>query len=195
MKISHIIVAGIVASLMGCGGSGGGSNDLGKSSGSGMLEGVWELGCNVYEDNEAGKAKIQYTGNNVKANLNYYSDTSCSVSKATVVLEGTFSLGDEVILNSGESAYKITRNLTSAKVSYDADEYIAPLNTNKICGYANWKKGVLKDVSNCSTFKFVSEFEKDLVKVDGNNIFYGDTDYLGSDGYPTRLEGNFYSKE
>lgn len=193
MKCNKFTIYAVALFLVGCG-SGDSGGSVGTSNNT-ILEGVWQQGCTVAEDNESTKATIKYSSSNVEANLSYFSDSSCEVSKASVVLEGTFAVGDMVILNSGESVYKITRDLTQSRVSYDTNEFIAIVNSKKLCGYANWESTVLKDVSDCSTFDFKNDLKKDIVKIDANNIFYGDSDFLDSDGFPTRLEAGFYSKQ
>lgn len=161
-----------------------------------FLEGVWEIDCMINEDGDSSSSgRYEFRGNRIYLDARYFSDTSCSYQQIGLDIEATFSLGREVILNSGEAAIRLVSQPISAQLAYIESSHISALNERNICGYSNWSSGNYKEIINCEYFsELVDGFEKDIIKVDEDSLYFGDSDFLDSSGYPTRLESIFATK-
>lgn len=160
-----------------------------------FMEGQWEKGCITDDDGGSAMGLYEFRGNKIFLDAYYYSDTSCEFQTAGAKLAASFSIGEQVTLNSGISVFKFNSTPNSVQVAYIESSTISSLNTQGVCGYSNWSSGSYKEVINCQNFLELADgLEKDIVKVDGGSLFFGDSDYLDTDGYPTRLESDYATK-
>ncbi len=177
--------------LLGCGGDSDGDSSPTE------LEGSWQMGCNFNTENNSYDIEgITLSGLTYSGELLVSSDADCSLSRFSYRENGTFEIGEEMILNSGITVKEFNRTPNEAFLTLMEDELVTSNNTRSLCGYSNWQKNIEVDVSNCAAL-YQSGITYDIYKIDETNLFLGDNDFgdgSSEDDRPTQLESTFYSK-
>lgn len=185
-----LVLAALMLNACGDSSSGGGSKT--------ELEGTWLLACNYEPDGDIyTEVQAKVKGDNYTVYQDVYQDAACSMPLASAQIKAVFTLGDTVILSSGESVVELDATINSAKMSVEDDNAVAYYNFVSFCGRSDWDKGVMVDVTDCT--EIVSSTEVyDIYKLDGDKLYMGDSDY--GDGEtpqtrPTQLDSNAFIKQ
>jgi len=160
------------------------------------LEGTWKIGCSQDDDNSYSKNSLSYDGNKGSVSSFNYEDADCLLPVFKIGLTGNFKIGKKVILSSGIEVTEIDYTDLKWDLTLVKGEYVTSYNSNKTCGKANWEKNIKTDITNCEKFKFPTSMY-DIYKVDGNNLFEGDSDFGDSrslDSRPSQLDTDFFTK-
>jgi len=194
---------------MGCdsgGGGGGGDGGDGDQSltitgGSGNqvnLNGDWDSGCKESEDEDLAATRVVTTisGSTFSQTENqWYDSITCTgVSDVTLVISGTFVLGNEVtaeLMGSDVTATEMDLVITSFEATINNPDLIADFNAEPACGFDDWVVDTPKELlgSTCSP----DVDDKDVLYID--DTVDPDVLYMGDDegpvdvnGYPTELQ-------
>mgnify|MGYP000078030420 FL=1 len=161
------------------------------------FEGKWQQACNVTDDGLSSITReLTVFRNFMKASNVVFGDSVCEnqvyESQFSVLLDAT----SEAIFASGESVSLFTFSGYSRNFSFLDEEYVNQFNgdANYACGGTPWLLNHNKDVFECSSFSGLPT-SKDAFKIDGDNLIFGDTDYLDDQGYPTQLQAVFYTRQ
>lgn len=186
MNYKSLFLIGI-AILSGCG-----SDD---SQDSNSLEGIWAVECTVDTDGISLNGNYEFRGNRMLYNVLNYSDTSCVTEYFKGEMEVFFNLGDEIVLNSGETVFQFHGDMRSLHVAFMDDAVLSAFSEQQFCGYSLWSAGVSQDVTNCEAFSNLSSvLETQIVSIDDNVLRFGDSEYVDLEGYPARLDSEFAVK-
>ena len=161
------------------------------------LEGEWLQDCRV-EGQSGYRRKLEFIGNSISLELGGYTDSSCENIVYSQQVTYLFELGDDQILASGESVTEMVNGMFSAHMAFYGDDIISEVNSNSLlaCGVTSWKEAVYKDVFECDwTLKADSNEFKEIVKIDDNELTFGDDEYIGGDGFATQLQAESYTRQ
>ncbi len=156
------------------------------------IEGTWQdkQSCER-TGNTSEKILLEFNSGNVAITNTSYTDSNCTVLDEIVRVSGNYFIHNEITLSNGEKAQQIEIRLSKKEVTPPSESEATNANAVKLCGYTDWKKHELKDVTTCAAFDFLPQQSKDIFKVEGNSLFLGDDDQeKGADGYPLVLEQN-----
>ncbi len=161
------------------------------------LEGEWLQGCRV-EGQSGYRRKLEFIGNSISLELDGYTDTSCENIVYSQQVTYLFELGNDQILASGESVTEMVNSMFSAHMAFYGEDIISEVNSNSLlaCGLTSWKDAVYKDVFECDwVLKPVSNEFKEIVKINDNELTFGDDEYIGEDGFATQLQAESYIRQ
>lgn len=159
------------------------------------LTGSWAQGCTP-EDDYYSKSSINYANTNFNVNVEVYTEATCSTLLFSSQTHGTYSVGNPLTLNNGQTVYEINYTNLVWSMALMNPEFVTQYNSKTICGNSNWQKGVAVDVTNCQMFGFPNAIF-DIYKIDGNNLFFGDEETASGEteqDRPTILEPEFFTK-
>ncbi|MEH6347590.1 MAG: hypothetical protein V7785_21015 [Bermanella sp.] len=151
------------------------------------IEGAWQQDCSQGENGESYNSRVIYQDGKVNLYAHNYSDAYCQTTLARIQMSGRYSLGQAAQLESGEQVNLLWQNISTIKAAYYGAVVISASNEMELCGIKNWSHGELQDVSDCDAFD-VPAMEKNIIKVIGQQLVYGDSNSRGPDGYPSQLE-------
>ncbi len=165
-------------------------------------DGTWKSGCNHSESTEGSvttrstsDVTFVISGSSLKvSSLSYDSNQDkCVTALSSTASEATFTAtGDSAAVSGAqEITIKVSKTVTTPLTQGEVDED----NESKFCEATDWAINVPKDITTCggSTEYF------DLLKVDGNNLYFGDSDEEAHDGStaakrPVKLDINAFVK-
>lgn len=198
------IIAPCILSFTLLGGCGGGTdNDTDNTGSAGStgdvaLSGAWQQPCTYDPDNDIyDQYTLTINGNSFGWDGSSYEDAACSISAFSLHSQGTFLVGSEKILTSGDTVKEIDISPASANMTLHDDDSVLAFNFIAMCGKTDWAKEVAVNIFSCTEFKDVAEKFYDIYKIDGNKIYFGDDstgDGLSSQTRPTQLESEFLTK-
>jgi len=157
-----------------------------------FLEGSWlESDCVDYNDEETefGHVIFTFDGLNVEVLNRVYDNSSCEGSPILEgQLNGTFKLGKEVILGSGDTVTQFLITINSVVATPYTIAKADNLNQDEYCEFSDWESNVKKPIFDC---RFPEEGDnqiKEIAKVEGNQLLRGDFEQKGDDGYSIVLD-------
>ena len=192
---------------IGCGSSGGGGGDddddqsltiTGKSGNQVNLNGDWDTGCKESDDEDLAATRVVTTisGSTFSQNENQWfdSETCNGTSDTTLVISGTFVLGNEVTveLNALDvTATEMDLVFTSFEATINNPDLIADLNTDEECGFDDWMVDTPKELLGTTCMPDADD--KDVIYIDDTAdpdlLYKGDEDEPNdANGYPTEIE-------
>lgn len=149
------------------------------------LNGTWVSGCVL--DVVDGDASIYaYTIRDSELQLqidSFPNDASCVTRSAQTRLEGELITGMTVPLATGPAAIEVDLRLQSGSITYFDANVILDVNASEICGISDWVAGVSRDVTSCLG---VPRTIFDIVRVDGDALFFGDNTITDGETPETR---------
>ncbi len=151
------------------------------------IEGAWQQDCTQGENGESYNSRVIYQDGKVNLYAHNYSDAYCQTTLARIQMSGRYALGQAAQLDSGERVNLLWQNIDTIKAAYYGAAVISASNEMELCGIKNWSHGELQDVSECDAFD-IPAMEKNIIKVIGQQLVYGDSNSRGPDGYPSQLE-------
>ena len=170
----------------------------GESGNQVNLNGAWDSGCEESDDEELAATRMVTTisGSTFSHEENqWYESITCNgTSDVTLVISGTFVLGNEVtaeLMGSDVTATEMDLVITSFEATINNPDLIADLNANEQCGFDDWAVDTPKELfgSTCSP----DVDDKDVLYID--DTADPDVLYMGDDegpvdvnGYPTELQ-------
>ena len=155
-----------------------------------FLEGTWADDCTDYNEEGTvyGYPVYEFKGNELAVVSNTYSDSACEIIRYSAVLKGSFTLGEETILpESGLTATQLLVTISEYTATPYSDDSATSQNESVHCGFSDWAANQSKDLLDCFLSNNDGNPIKDIVRVDGNMLQFGDFDFIGEDGFPTRL--------
>ena len=186
----HVFLIVLLGSLVGCGG---GDDNGGDSD----LVGTWKQDCRYIADDETyDDVTLTFSGNSFTLTGSFSEDANCSTPVFSSSQKGTFKIGAEKILTSGDTVKELDVTSTEVHVTLHDELYVGFFNTSSTCNKTDWKKDVEVDVLGCDDFGPDTIY--DIYKVDGNKLYLGDSSEEGvgesSDTRPTELDSDFFTK-
>lgn len=179
-----------------------GNNDGGDTaSATGLepLQGTWVYDCDVVDGGTGNTGSLTFDGGNYSYVIESYKDSSCTNLEVVMTFSGTHSFEGTQILSSGQTVIKTrASNVTSEMAPQDA-EWITAMNQNNTCG-ADWEIGKKVDITNCAALEMVhtqitTELKNGAIfHVDGDVLYTGHNDSVGSSGYPTQLSARVHTR-
>jgi hypothetical protein len=191
MKLTDLSIITLLMTnmLSGCGGS-----SSSESESIQTLKGAWQINCTADEGGESFDANIIYQEESFVYSFSQYSGGDCQNNKYRVQIEGNYELGDELELNSGNIALKLSQDVASYQIAYYGTSAISQLNNDQQCDHSNWSSGELQEISDCEYFEIdLESFKKDIVKIENSQLIFGDFDFIGENGYPTQFEEEVFT--
>ena len=161
------------------------------------LEGEWLQECAV-SGQQSYRDELEIIGQAVLAKGISYADTSCDEILATQVGTYLFELGKQRILASGEMVTEMVNTNISLHFAINDSDFITQVNTlNTLnCGVTNWLESEFKDVFDCDWVTNTGNMVfSEIIKADSNELTFGDSEYLGGDGFPTQLDSEPYVRQ
>ena len=168
-----------------------------------FVEGIWKKACYIQSDNTTYAESI-FSFQNTLATTSFhtYSDSSCSTGSLSLKYKYTMAVGSDATKADGSTlGTKVTLTLGSAYVTARTDALAAAYSTASLCGATNWKKDVEKDVTSnvtedtCLDGQASGTVTKEVYKVVGTNLWWGDDDSDKSGGYPTGIVDSGMDKQ
>lgn len=187
-RIVFLIV--LLGLFVGCGG---GSDNGGGSD----LVGTWKQDClYIVEDETYDDVTLTFSGNSFTLTGSFSEDANCSVPVFSASQKGTFQVGAEKILTSGDTVNELDVTSTEAHVTLHDELYVELFNLSSTCNKTDWQKDVAVDVLGCDDFGPNKMY--DIFKVEGNKLYLGDSSEEGigesPDTRPTELDSDFFTK-
>jgi hypothetical protein len=195
---------------MGCnsgggGGGGGGDDDqsltiTGESGDQVNLNGAWDSGCEESDDEELAAIRwiTSISGSTFSQTENqWYDSITCTgVSDVTLVISGTFVLGNEVTVDLNGFDVTATENdlvITSFEATINNPALVADFNAEPACGFDDWVVDTPKELFGSSCFDENEADDQDVLYIDDTAdpdvLYTGDEDGLVDvNGYPTELQ-------
>ena len=190
---------------IGCGSSGGGGGDddddqsltiTGKSGNQVNLNGDWDSKCIQMDVGESERLVTTISGSTFSQSENEWfdSETCNGTSDTTLVISGTFVLGNEITveLNALDvTATEMDLVFTSFEATINNLDLIADLNTDEECGFDDWEVDTPKELLGTTCMPDTDD--KDVLYIDDTAdpdvLYKGDEDEPNdANGYPTEIE-------
>ena len=151
------------------------------------IEGAWQQDCSLGENGASYNSRVIYQDGKMTLYAHNYSDSQCQNTLARIQMSGRYSVGQTTQLDSGELVNFLTQNINSIKAAYYGKAVIQASNDLELCGISNWSEGELQSVSDCDAFD-IRAMEKNIIKVVGQQLVYGESSSRDATGYPSQLE-------
>ena len=114
-----------------------------------------------------------------------YKDSNCQTDEGEHIITETFTLGDNVTVtkntdNSSITAQKIDFTKTKHTYTMKNSTDVTNNNASGACGFSDWEINVPKDISSklnqtgCAESKAVGTITKEIILVNGNDLWLGD---------------------
>jgi hypothetical protein len=176
---------------------GGATTDAGISPPS--LAGRWaSAACETFPDGRGGEVHLRrdfrLTDTTWRLDLAFFAERACTTTLWTVAIDGPYSVvrPSTAVAGAWEAEFAVDTNVWTPK----APDIVTML-TNAQCGTSAWALDVGQDVSATGCIgvahkKSECPREYDLVKVEGDNLWFGDraTDLCRAETRPTKLAAN-----
>ena len=152
------------------------------------LIGSWGGECQISEVTESEKFTITFTNAEYSFTSTRYGDTSCTASLITMdgSSKGTYKIGNEIILTSGETVKEIDFTFTQLIFAPKHQNVADYFNNNNQCGKNDWEVDVAADVSGCTDF-VGSGTNYDIYKLKDGELFFGDENLDEGDTVENRI--------
>ena len=172
----------------------------GESGNQVNLNGDWDTGCKESDDEELAATRriTTISGSTFSHEENqWYESITCNgTSDLTLVISGTFVLGNEVtadLLGSDVTATEMDLVITSFEATINNPALVADFNAEPACGFDDWVVDTPKELFGSSCFDENEADDQDVLYID--DMADPDVLYMGDDegpvdvnGYPTELE-------
>ncbi len=161
------------------------------------LEGGWLQSCRV-EDQVGHSRQLDIIGDTVSFTWTSYTDSSCDNVAFKHKRLYFLSLGRERVLASGETVNEIKLSIFSSLFSFYGEELVETINDIEIfdCGLSNWLDSGYKDVFECEwILEVLTSDSKNIVKIEGDELIFGDDNFTEEDGFSTQLQAEPYTRQ
>lgn len=168
--------------------------DTSTKSNKSELEGSWSQGC-IIDGNDYNKDVLTFSGNKLTSDSSKFSDSGCLNNLRTFKVQGTFSIGENLVLDN-VTGNKFDFTISTISMQFNNDGDVSQNNSNASCGITTWTKGVAVDVTGCSDMGNINTGDvwKDGYHLNGNNLYLGVSD--GDDStYPTAWDNTSLVKQ
>jgi hypothetical protein len=146
------------------------------------LIGTWKTNCVPYKTsthpNNSIIATYEYSSTSLKTRIQYFSQPNCTQHRQDIIIDSTYTLGNKIAGNT----YAIDLKTQNTGYIFVDDALIQQANQAGDCGYKDWQKGVLKNVTNrsCST---MADKIYSIVEINLTSIRTGDSGNEGDLGH------------
>ena len=169
-----------------------------------VLTGTWTAKCS---DNTTASTSsktvlvFSASGDNLAATTTNYSDLSC-VTQSSVFTKklNTLVLGSKSFTSQNQIINKFTAAVADITLEPKTTSVSTSLNSSTYCGLTGWSSGTETSIAGLTcgsiTYKSQNAAYKDLIQINSEKTFIrlGNTNNLGSNGYPKTLYTEEYFK-
>jgi len=157
------------------------------------IGGTWEDSCQqVVQDGEVKhrKTTFNYLGDAVKIERIDYQDSHCSIKSSSLVFTGTFSVPR---MSTTPGVRDIDYTVKSMTATFHTMAAVDEVNQMKYLGYSDWQVNVTKDITGAPGISSQGDKHYDIFRIDdGDKLYIGSNEAIGSSTRPTRLR-RFYA--
>jgi len=124
------------------------SSTTDPSSSTTELEGTWLTSCYTQagdSDNHSWIESFIFSGTSLVPKAEKFSNSNCTTALQQKYGSNTFSYGDNVTFNNGNTGRKITITLSTTKKLPQSSIAVSDFNSSNECGYSNWELNTEKD--------------------------------------------------
>ena len=169
-----------------------------------FLAGTWTAEC-VDNTTASTSSKtvlvFSASGDNLTATTTNYSDLSC-VTQSSVFTKklNTLVLGSKSFTSQNQIINKFTAAVADITLEPKTTSVSTSLNSSTYCGLTGWSSGTETSIAGLTcgsiTYKSQNAAYKDLIQINSEKTFIrlGNTNNLGSNGYPKTLYTEEYFK-
>ena len=156
-----------------------------------FLEGTYASECEDFDGGTYGLRTLSFEGNKLTVISNTYSDSDCQTLRSSNIAKASFTVGEELILpESGLVVTQVEFNYSQFVATALNDEAAATYNTDRHCGFTDWTVNEGKEILACFLEARGGNPVKDVAYLEDGALDFGDVDYIGENGFPTRLSGD-----
>ena len=113
-----------------------------------FLDGTWKTSCYTIagdSDNHSWIQSFIFSGTSLVPKQEKFSNSNCTTALKQKYGSHTFSYGDNVTFNNGNTGRKITITLSTTKKLPQSSSAVSAFNSSSECGYSNWELNTEKD--------------------------------------------------
>ena len=149
------------------------------------LDGTWKTACYTNSDNSTNIDTFTFVGNVLTVKDQRYSGSACATVYKLDEIPVTFSYGNEVTFQSGNTGryFKVTLGSTY-KTTPQSDSAVSAFNSSSKCGFSNWELNTAKDCDHDEDDAGSTLYG--LYLLDGNKWYYS----IDDDSYPNSVNMN-----
>lgn len=152
------------------------------------IGGTWEDSCQqVVQDGEVKhqKTTFNYLGDTVKIERIDYQDNNCRIKSSSLVFTGTFTVPRMSTTPGVRDIDYIVKSMTA---TFHTMAAVNRVNQMKYLGYSDWQVNVTKDITGAPGISSQGDKLYDIFRIDdGNKLYIGSNEAIGSSTRPTRL--------
>ncbi|MBF0227611.1 MAG: hypothetical protein HQK76_19360 [Desulfobacterales bacterium] len=158
------------------------------------FEGKWAQ-APYYDNTTGGWNQEILTLNNFNFNstTNLFYEQGLTILIGKVEALGTVTIGKDLVTPAG--AKEVDMKFSSIKFTPLHDSFAQALNKAIYLGYTDWKKDIAKDVSGKEGMPTAGTTSYNIVKLDGNTLYLGDTKANCEDGTTPLTRPTCWEKE
>ena len=161
------------------------------------LEGIWQDTCQqVVQDGDLKNqiATFIFSGDTAKIERVDYQDKNCSTKFSSLVLTSTFTISGKS--NSIPGAKNLDYTVISVEAIFHNKAGVNLVNKMNFCGYSDWQVNVTKDITGAPGINSKGDKLYDIYKIeDGNKLYIGSNEAVGSATRPTSLRAFYATKQ
>ena len=180
------------------------TNDESQNLTTSLLAGTWTAKCS---DNSTASTSTKSVllfsdaADNLTASTTIYSDLKCVTQNYIIrKMLNTIALGSKDVTSLNQIITKYTSVITSITLEPQTLTSSTSLNSSSYCGLTGWSSGTETSIAGLTcgsiTYKSQNAAYKDLIQINSEKTFIrlGNTNNLGSNGYPKTLYTEEYFK-
>ena len=137
------------------------------------------------------KALFNFSGDTVKIERIDYLEGDCSTKSSSLVFTGTFIINGESDTIPGVKNLDYT--VKTVEATFHTNAVVKIVNQMKFLGYVDWQVNVTKDITGASGISSQGDKLYEIYRIeDGNKLYIGSNEAIGSPSRPTSLR-RFYA--
>jgi len=153
------------------------------------IGGTWQDSCQqVVQDGEIKNQKttFNYSGDTVKIERVDYLDNNCSIKSSSLVFTGTFTIHRMSTTLPGVKDLDYT--VKSITATFHTTAVVNKVNQMEFLGYSDWQVNVTKDITGAPSISSKGDKLYEIFRIDdGNKLYIGSNEAIGSPSRPTSL--------
>jgi len=141
------------------------------------LVGEWKSACSYHPSdqnfysNKQSYNEGQYSGKSIS-----HTDDNCLNPIFSSAFTGTYEVGNETIITSGETVREVNYHYSSWSITVQSGGTVERLNALAYCEKSDWEVGIAHDVTNCAAFAGpIDKFT--IYKIDFDRLLVGDNEF------------------
>jgi len=161
------------------------------------LEGIWQDTCQqVLQDGDLKNqiATFIFSGDTVKIERIDYQDKNCNTKFSSLILTCTFIISGESDIIPG--AKNLDYTVISVAAKFHQKVGVNLVNQMNFCGYSDWQVNITKDITGAPGINSKGDKLYDIYKIeDGNKLYLGSNEAVGTATRPTSLRAFYATKQ